>query len=182
MKALIDHFPDHINMKRRDFLRQAAVGAAGAAGLLGLAWPAWASALPPDPFYAHTFSDTQGGQVEFAEYLGKPLVLNFWATWCPPCVKEMPDLDALHKKHGNVQFVGLAVDTAANVQKFGEKVQVSYPLLIAGHGGIKLMRGLGNKNGGLPFTVVFDEKGRVSTKMLGQIKPDELDRYLANMG
>ncbi|MDS1140360.1 TlpA disulfide reductase family protein [Pusillimonas sp. SM2304] len=169
-------------MKRRDFLRQATLGAAGAAGWLGLAWPAWAGALPPDPFYAHTFSDTQGGQVEFAAYLGRPLVLNFWATWCPPCVKEMPDLDALHKKHGHVQFVGLAVDTAANVQKFGEKVQVSYPLLIAGHGGIKLMRGLGNKNGGLPFTVVFDEKGRVSTQMLGQIKPDELDRYLANMG
>src|SRR5690606_15495827 len=133
-------------------------------------------------FYAHAFPDTQGAQVEFTDYLGKPLVLNFWATWCPPCVKEMPDLDALHKKYDQIQFVGLAVDTSTNVEKFGQKVQVSYPLLIAGHGGIKLMRGLGNKNGGLPFTVVFDEKGRVATQILGQIKPDELDRYLSNMG
>src|SRR3546814_17822458 len=87
-------------------------------------------------------------------------LLNFWATWCPPCVKEMPDLEALHQKHRQAHFVGLAVDTAVNVRKFGEKVHVSYPLLIAGHGGIKLMRELGHKNGGLHFTVVFDKNGR----------------------
>lgn len=176
MKAHIDYFLDDLIMKRRDFLRQAV-----AVGLMGPMWPARAAALPPDPFFAHVFADTQGAQVELAQYLGKPLVLNFWATWCPPCVKEMPDLDALQKKHAGVQFVGLAVDTSANVQKFTKKVQVDYPLLIAGHGGIKLMRGLGNKNGGLPFTVVFDEKGRVATQILGQIKPEELDEFIANM-
>ncbi|MGB6104777.1 MAG: TlpA disulfide reductase family protein [Pusillimonas sp.] len=181
MKAPIDHFPDHITMTRRDFLRQAAATAAGAAGLLGPAWQARAGALPPDPFYAYAFPGLDGRQVELTQYLGKPLVLNFWATWCPPCVKEMPDLDALHKKHPAFHVVGLAVDTAANVEKFSQKVQVTYPLLIAGHGGIKQMRGLGNKNGGLPFTVVFDEKGRVANKILGQIKPDELDRYMADM-
>src|SRR5690554_1315325 len=176
MKELIDYFLDDPIMKRRDFLRQSL-----AASLLVPLWPARAAALPPDPFYAHVFSDTQGDQVELAQYLGKPMVLNFWATWCPPRVKEMPDLDALQKKHAGVQFVGLAVDTAANVQKFTEKVRVDYPLLIAGHGGIKLMRGLGNKNGGLPFTVVFDEKGRVATQILGQINPRKLDEYIANM-
>src|SRR3546814_9710055 len=152
-------------MKRRDFLRQAAV-AAGGAGLLGPLWPTWAAALPPDPFYANVFPDLDDRQVDLGQYLGQPLVLNFWATWCPPCVKEMPDLEALHQKHRQAHFVGLAVDTAVNVRKFGEKVHVSYPLLIAGHGGIKLMRELGNKNGGLPFTVVFDKRSEEHTSEL----------------
>lgn len=168
-------------MTRRVFLRQAAAAAAGAAGLLGPVWQARASALPPDPFYSHAFPDMQGTQIELTQYLGKPLVLNFWATWCPPCVKEMPDLDALHKKYPAIHFVGLAVDTAKNVEKFNEKVQVGYPLLVAGHGGIKQMRSLGNKSGGLPFTVVFDEKGRISKQILGQIKPEEFDIYLGGI-
>ena len=169
-------------MKRRDFLRHAALTTAGAAAgtLVPMQW-AYAAALPPDPFYANGFPDIEGRQVELTQYLGKPLVLNFWATWCPPCVKEMPDLEALHAKHQGVHIVGLAVDTVVNVEKFITKVQVSYPLLITGHGGIQLMRTLGNKQGGLPFTVVFNEKGQVATQILGQIKPDELDAYITGM-
>ncbi|SHH53998.1 TlpA family protein disulfide reductase [Pollutimonas bauzanensis] len=168
-------------MKRRDFLRQAALaGGAAACALLPLRW-AQAGALPPDPFYANGFPDIDGREVELTRYLGKPLVLNFWATWCAPCVKEMPDLDMLHKKHGGVNFVGLAVDTLVNVEKFGKKVQVSYPLLIAGHGAIQSMRALGNKQGGLPFTVVFDGQGQVASRILGQVKPDELDALLNGM-
>lgn len=178
MIGLFDPYRTPITMIRRVFLRQAAATVAGAAGLLG---PVWQAHAATDPFYGHTYPDLQGGEVELTQYLGKPLVLNFWATWCPPCVKEMPDLDALHKKHTSVHFVGLAVDTAKNVDKFIEKVQVSYPLLVAGHGGIKQMRDLGNKTGGLPFTVIFDEKGQIATKILGQIKPDELDSYLTGM-
>lgn len=166
-------------MKRRDFLRHAALVTAGAAAL---PWPfaaAHAGAMPPHPFYGNTFPDIDGRQVALDTYLGKPMVLNFWATWCPPCVKEMPDLDALHKKYEAIHFVGLAVDTAKNVVSFQEKVQVSYPLLVAGHGGIKLMRDLGNKQGGLPFTILFDKNGRINETILGQVKPDELDRSLA---
>lgn len=168
-------------MKRRDFLRQTSLAVAGFAGLSGPLGAAWAAALPPDPFYAHAFPDLDDRQTGLDEYLGKPLVLNFWATWCPPCVKEMPDLEALHQKHTDVHFVGLAVDTAVNVRKFGQKVQVSYPLLIAGHGGIKLMRDLGNKNGGLPFTVLFDKDGRISRQILGQVKPEELERLIGEL-
>ncbi|QAA94283.1 TlpA family protein disulfide reductase [Pollutimonas thiosulfatoxidans] len=168
-------------MKRRDFLRQAAVLAAGVAALPWPATAAAASALPPHPFYGNAFPDTQGRSVGLDSYLGKPMVLNFWATWCPPCVKEMPDLDALHNKYPSIHFVGLAVDTTKNVLTFQEKVQVSYPLLVAGHGGIKLMRDLGNKQGGLPFTVVFNGNGRITESILGQIKPAELDALLASL-
>lgn len=169
-------------MKRREFLRHTALAVAGASvgTLLPLQW-AHAGALPPDPFYAQGFPNLEGRQVELTGYLGKPLVLNFWATWCAPCVKEMPDLDHLHAKYQDVSFVGLAVDTQVNVEKFIQKVQVAYPLLIAGHGGIQFMRTLGNKQGGLPFTVVFNAQGQVATKILGQIKPDELDAYIKNM-
>ena len=139
------------------------------------------SSTTADLFYDHVFSDVGGQEVAFKEYLGRPLVLNFWATWCPPCVKEMPDLEALHKKHGTVQFVGIAIDTAVNVRKFSEKVHVSYPLLVAGHGGIGKMRALGNKSGGLPFTVIFDAQGRISNKVLGQIKPEQLDGYISDL-
>jgi thiol-disulfide isomerase/thioredoxin len=169
-------------MRRRDFLQGVAALAAGAAGFAPAAGPAQAAALAPDPFYGLSFPDLQGKTVQLDTYLGKTLVANFWATWCAPCVKEMPDLDALHKKYPDIQIVGLAIDTAANVEKFGEKVQVSYPLLIAGHGGIQHMRALGNKNGGLPFTVVFDGKGRPAKTILGQVDAHELDQLLAGMG
>ena len=117
-----------------------------------------------------------------SSYLGQPLVLNFWATWCPPCVKEMPDLEALHQQYPQVSFVGLAVDTSSNIQKFQEKVKVSYPLLVGGHGVIPLMRGLGNQTGGLPFTLLFNEEGQVVQRFLGQIKPDELERKIQDFG
>lgn len=113
-----------------------------------------------------------------ADFRGKPLVLNFWATWCAPCVKEMPDLDSLAKKHANVHVVGIAVDTAANVVRFGERVPVSYPLVVAGHGGIRLMKDLGNPRGGLPFTLVVDSDGNPVAEFLGQIARDDLDRVL----
>jgi thiol-disulfide isomerase/thioredoxin len=168
-------------MRRREFLQGLAAIAAGVAGLTGASEPAQAAALAPDPFYGHAFPDPQGNTVQLDTYLGQTLVLNFWATWCPPCVKEMPDLDVLHKKHPGVHIVGIAVDTATNVKKFGDKVQVSYPLLVAGHGGIQHMRALGNKNGGLPFTVVFDRQGRAAKTILGQVDPQELDRLLTGM-
>lgn len=168
----------NMNMNRRVFL-----GGLSAAALLPLAgMPAVrAASLPPDAFYGRSFPNLQGGDVALSDYLGKPMVLNFWATWCPPCVKEMPDLDALHAKHPGVHFVGLAVDTATNVERFIQKVQVSYSLLVAGHGGIQSMRELGNKQGGLPFTVVFDAAGHVAHRILGQVKPDELDRFLTEL-
>lgn len=166
-------------MKRRDFLMTTALVAG--LGASGVSVPVLASTLPPHPFYGHDFPDTTGKQIKLTDYLGRPLVLNFWATWCPPCVKEMPDLQELHEKYPTIHMVGLAVDTTVNVLKFGDKVSVSYPLLVAGHGGIGLMRDLGNKKGGLPFTVVFDAQGRLAHSILGQVDPTELDALMAAM-
>jgi thiol-disulfide isomerase/thioredoxin len=169
-------------MKRRELLRHAALGAISVAlsGMMPLR-SAVAGVLPVHPFFGNSFPDVAGVETALDSYLGKPLVLNFWATWCAPCVKEMPDLDLLHTKYPGIQFVGLAVDTTVNVEKFLKKLRVSYPVLIAGHGGIQQMRELGNKQGGLPYTLVFDKDGQVAHEVLGQIKPADLERQLQGL-
>jgi thiol-disulfide isomerase/thioredoxin len=166
-------------MTRRHFLRYAAMlaGVGVASAWQGSVQQAGAKAIF-DPLFAQRFPDATGREFALEQWLGKPVVVNFWATWCPPCVKEMPDLEALHKKYDGIQFLGLGIDTASNMLAFADKVKVSYPLLVLGHGGISLMRELGNKNGGLPFTVVFDAQGRVHSKILGQVKPDALEQTL----
>lgn len=156
-------------MNRRDFLRRAGGVALGA----GLA-PVHAALLPPDPFFGYAFPGLDGEEVALSSLSGKPVLANFWASWCPPCVREMPDLDAIHRQYPDVAFVGLAVDTKANVQRFVQKVQVSYPLLLTGTQGIGLMRDLGNKSGGLPFTVLFGRDGRIAHIVLGEVKPDSI--------
>lgn len=161
-------------MRRRLFLQKSLV----CASLLALHPAPWASLLPSDPFLAQSFKDLQGEDRALSTYIGKPLVVNFWATWCAPCVKEMPDLQELHKRYPEVNFVGIAVDSLDNVKEFLERVPVSYDILLAGSGGLKQMRSVGNKKGGLPFTVVFGSNGRVSERILGQIDPEKLDEVI----
>ena len=152
------------------------------AGLAAIGGAGFARAAGADPLFRKSFPDAQGAEQPMSGFLGKPVVVNFWATWCPPCIHEMPDLQALSERHPHAAFVGLAVDTAVNVRSFAEnKVKVSYPLLVTGHEGIDLMRPLGNSKGGLPFTVVFDAQGRPVERILGIVKPENLDTLLKGM-
>src|SRR5690554_6016627 len=166
-------------MKRRDFLRHASLLAAASLSPMPLA--AMAEADPVSAFLASSYPDLNGNDVPLSSYAGRPLVVNFWATWCAPCVKEMPDLDALSKKYKEMNFVGIAIDTRANVDRFLQKVQVSYPLLVAGHGGIEVMKKLGNRHGGLPYTIIFGADSNKLRDILGQVDPDDLDTYLAKL-
>lgn len=127
------------------------------------------------------FDDLNGTEQPLAPYQGKPMVVNFWATWCPPCVKEMPDLESLSQSHTDVEFVGLAIDTKRNVKKFLEQIPVSYDLYVPGHGGVKHMRELGNPKAGLPFTLIINAEGVVTEHILGQIDKAELDLILDNL-
>ncbi|MDX3904928.1 MAG: TlpA disulfide reductase family protein [Pigmentiphaga sp.] len=149
----------------------------------GLAWrqlaPKAASDRAVDLFYAQSLEGLDGRNYAFEQWRGRRLVVNFWATWCPPCVEEMPELDQLHQEFVNqVHFVGIGIDSAANMRKFVEKVPVGYPLLIAGNVGTELARELGNASGGLPFTVVIDEKGAIVHQYSGRIQPETLRRAL----
>lgn len=166
-------------MNRRDFLRHGL--AASAAALTPVPLLAASKEDAAATFLANSFPDLQGAPVPLSTYAGRPLVVNFWATWCAPCIKEMPDLDELSRKYTEMTFVGIAIDTPANVERFLKKVQVSYPLLVAGHGGIEDMKALGNRKGGLPYTVIFDAESSISRDILGQVDPADLDAYLASL-
>ena len=90
----------------------------------------------------------------------------------------MPLLDEFAKSNPDVQFIGFTIDSVKNMQKYEEKVQVSYPLLVAGSKYLRLIKQLGNPKGGLPFTLVFDAKGEVSSLLLGEIEKEELESVL----
>ncbi|WP_124078932.1 TlpA family protein disulfide reductase [Pigmentiphaga humi] len=161
---------------RRRWLAYGGAGLAAAAVGVGLAWrQAGQADGASDIFYTQTLDDLEGRAYKFDQWRGRRLVVNFWATWCPPCVDEMPELDALHRElAGSVQFVGIGIDSAANMRAFVQKVPVGYPLLVAGNVGTELARVLGNSAGGLPYTVVIDEKGAVIHHYTGRIKLDAL--------
>ena len=121
------------------------------------------------------FARPEGGELVLAELRGKPLLINFWATWCPPCVKELPEIDRFARSHAQqLQVVGLAIDSAAAVQEFLKKLPLGFPIGLAGGSGTELARALGNRAGALPFTVLLDASGSVAQRKLGETQYDEL--------
>ncbi|WP_303786682.1 TlpA disulfide reductase family protein [Azovibrio restrictus] len=124
--------------------------------------------------------DAQGQEVSLAQWQGRTLVVNFWATWCPPCKEEMPAFSRLQRQwqERGVQFVGIAVDSAQNVRRFAAASPVSYPLLVGGNGIQELTRELGNQALGLPFTLVIRADGQVHAMKLGGLREAELDSLL----
>ena len=106
----------------------------------------------------------------------QPLLLNFWATWCPPCVSELPLLDRFHRARSGSgwQVIGLAVDKLVPVRDFLRQHPIGFPVGLAGLDGIELARQLGNGGGALPFTAVFDRSGKIVRRKLGVIEPADL--------
>jgi thiol-disulfide isomerase/thioredoxin len=136
-----------------------------------------------EKLWASTLPDTHGIAQPLARYRHQRVVVNFWASWCGPCVRELPQLSALSRQYAakNIQFIGIGVDSAANVKQFLAKTTVSYPVYIAGFGGTDLTHGLGNRTGGLPFTVVIDAAGSIRYRKLGSIDSQILRRVLAGL-
>jgi thiol-disulfide isomerase/thioredoxin len=174
-------------MARRFFVPALIACVALAAGIVAgprlVEWASGAengSASAVSTLWATTLPAPDNQPQSLAQFRGKPLVVNFWASWCGPCVAEMPALAALHKKYAakGIQFVGIAVDTAPNVQGFVHRVNVDYPLVVAGFGGGDLARQFGDEQGALPFTVVIDASGKVRSTTLGQVKPEKLAQTL----
>jgi thiol-disulfide isomerase/thioredoxin len=158
---------------RRRLLFGAAAVAAGGLGA-AVAWRRYApdsgEAEAAHLLMALELPDTEGAPVALAQWRGRPIVVNFWATWCAPCVEEMPELSELQRQYegGGLQVLGLGVDSPDNIRKFARERPVDYPLLIAGAGGSELARRFGNQSGGLPYTVVVDRSGRVVSRIIGR--------------
>lgn len=127
------------------------------------------------------FKDYSGDAVTIERWKGKVLVVNFWASWCPPCREEIPGLVSVQKRFAanGVQVVGIAVDSPAKAREAAEQLGVNYPVLIAGMETIDLTRRLGNRVGALPFTVVLDRNGRLAKRHLGLLSEAELTAAVA---
>ena len=178
-------------MKRRTVL----LGVGGLAAIAVSGWAAWRASSRSAPaanravgpsaelarasanplaLYGARLQSLDGQEFALSTLKGRPLVVNFWATWCAPCVQEMPHLDSLAKEFPEIKFVGIGIDTAQNIAQFVAKIPISYQLLIAGHAGIAMVRELGNSAGGLPFTLLFDANGSIFDSILGQVEPNDL--------
>jgi thiol-disulfide isomerase/thioredoxin len=164
---------------RRSLFIAAGLGAAAIGTGLSLtrrpALPAPLSAEAAS-FWASRFDRPEGGDLLATEFKGRPLLLNFWATWCPPCVKELPELSQFQRefKSQGWQVVGIAIDSPSAVREFMKKLPLDFPVGLAGLTGTDLTRTLGNKQGGLPFNVAFDASGEVIWRKLGATNLEEL--------
>ena len=164
-------------LRRRLLLAAGATAAVAGAGVA--LWQGRSGAPERHPIYGRRFASIAGDDLQMAVFLGRPLLLNFWATWCPPCVREMPLLNAFHRDQvaQGWQVVGLAIDGLVPVREFLRRSPVDFPIGLAGFDGAALARELGNTQGGLPFSVHFDAQGRVRDRHLGELRQTDLLRW-----
>jgi len=172
--------------RRRGLKALVAVCALGA----GVWWASRPTPLPPavggtalDRILVTPLEKPQGGRLELDHFRGHPVLVNFWATWCPPCVREMPEIDLFFRENSpkGWQVVGIAVDKPEAVVQFLARTPVQYPIAMAGFAGVELVRNLGNANGGLPYTVLIDRDGNIRWRKAGETTATELNAQAAKI-
>ena len=130
-----------------------------------------------EPLLAMTLPDLAGNAQSLAQWRGKVIVVNFWATWCPPCLKEIPDFAAVSRRYVDapVQFVGIGIDSAANIAAFQEAHEVPYPLLIGSSQTLQTAAALAETSQALPLTFILNRSGSIHRIRLGTLNQDELE-------
>jgi thiol-disulfide isomerase/thioredoxin len=136
-----------------------------------------------DALYATTLPDLETRPQPMAQWKDRILIVNFWATWCPPCREEIPGLIRAQSRSSskNVQIVGIALDTQEKVAEFTKSVGINYPVVIGGLDAISLTEMLGNKSGALPYTVFISPGGKLARTHLGLVSEAQVDRVVAEM-
>jgi len=138
----------------------------------------------PSTLPTFTLKDLNGQPQSSTQWQGKPLVVNFWASWCQPCRREIPLLNQLAQQPSlpSTQVVGIAIDFTEDVQKFAKDTPIQYPVLIGEDDGVELARQFGVEALAFPFTVFVDSHGNLLALRMGELHPDQLTKTLKLMG
>ena len=171
-------------MNRRQLLLAAGVAAVAAtAGALIATWRTRTHSASNEAvralFEKEWFSADQK-PVSTENWKNRVLVVNFWASWCPPCVEEMPTLDKIQREFDpkKMLIVGIGIDSPSNIREFLIRTPVSYPIVIGGLEGSNIAKQMGNSSGALPYTVIINTKGKAVYSKLGKISEDELRKAI----
>lgn len=144
---------------------------------------AYAAPFPATLQQSH-LTDLVGQHADLQAYKGKVVVINFWATWCGPCREEMPMLNSVYSRLGKqgMTVIGIALDNKQDVSIFTRQLNILYPIWLGDAETLNLMNSLGNKSGGLPYTIILDKSGKQVASLLGKLSEktltDTVKRYL----
>ena len=168
--------------RRRQALFAMAATVAALAGA-GLAWwrytpKAMEEAVMPE-LWGLEFDTPAASRLRLQDWRGRPLLINFWATWCPPCIEELPLLNAFYQENEakGWQVLGLAVDKVEPVRAFLSRQPLAFPVALAGVAGLDLSKKLGNQVGGLPFSVLIGADGSILDRKIGKLSERDLARW-----
>jgi peroxiredoxin len=134
-------------------------------------------------FFAAEFPGLDGQPQPLKQWQGKTMVVNFWATWCPPCLEEMPELSSLHAdfQDQNLIVLGISSDDLEKIREFSSQTPVSYPLLSGDIDAMNISESLGNDKGVLPYTVIISPDGRLVKSYFGLINQALLEQDLRDL-
>ncbi len=150
-------------------------------GLLSLVNSHASGALQQLP--QQSFEDIDGNTQPLDQWRGKVVVLNFWATWCPPCRREIPTFTALQREYQQqgLQFIGIAIDDPRAVSRYIREQEINYPTLLGEENGMELSMQLGNRSFVLPYSAIFDRSGRLVSTHRGELTREELKQRLSTL-
>jgi len=128
--------------------------------------------------------DLDGTIRNIKEWDGQIILLNFWATWCPPCKKEIPDFIDLQQAYGDqgLQIIGISIDSEEATREFAEIVGINYPIMAVQTEGVMLAKRYGNAAGALPYTVIINRDGEISNTIMGELSKIRAKELLEENG
>jgi thiol-disulfide isomerase/thioredoxin len=134
----------------------------------------------PTPLPDFNLPDVSGELHSISEWRGKILIINFWATWCPPCREEIPEFIALQERYGakGMQFIGIAIDDQDSVEEYMVSTKINFPILIGGVTGIALAHQLGNSVDAVPFTLVVNQQGQIIHRQPGEFSREQIMKII----